>query len=531
LTGAASCAGGALVHGEPALRRRARRERGSTIAQPFSRPDDSHDRQRPFDALERRASPRTALEDSELRYRRLFETAKDGIILLDAATGRITDVNPFVEEMLGYPHDDLLGKELWEIGPVRDIEASRTAMRQLQGHEYIRYDDLPLESRTKQRVQVEFVSNVYAVDGVRVIQCNVRDISARKRAEEEARRKTDELLARVAEMTRRDEEMSCLNHINDLLHTCATQDEAYRVLAVAAPDLFVGYAGFLAMLHPRDQLLVTVARWGEESATTPSFALADCWAMRRGKPHEVLDPQVGLVCRHFAHQPGSGYLCVPLTVHGEALGVLCLLGSAAAASRRPATERLAVAMGEGIKLSLSNLRLRERLREQATLDALTGLHNRRYLDETLARELHGAARRKSPLCVVMLDLDHFKHFNDDYGHEAGDTLLREVGRLLRDNLRKSDISCRYGGEEFVLVLPDSSLVDTKQRVQQLRQLVKELDVRHADRPLGRITVSCGIAQANPHGATPNELLRAVDEALYAAKLGGRDCVVVREASA
>jgi len=298
------------------------------------------------------------------------------------------------------------------------------------------------------------------------------------------------------------------------------------VLALGASELFVGQAGFLAMLHPRDQVLVTVAHWGVEAAAPHPFALGDCWGMRRGQPHEVVDPHVGLVCRHFATPPASGSLCVPLTVQGEALGLLCLLGSAEAASRRPSTERLAVAMGEGIKLSLSNLRLRERLREQATLDVLTGLHNRRYLDETLARELHAAVRRKSPMCVAMLDLDHFKHFNDTFGHEAGDTLLREMGHLLRDNLRKSDISCRYGGEEFVLVLPDSSLDATKQRVEQLRAMVKQLDLRHGDRPLGRITVSCGIAQANPHGGTPRELLRAVDEALYAAKLAGRDCVVL-----
>jgi len=183
-----------------------------------SRDGDSPDRQRPQEDDGQRAAPRSSLEVSELRYRRLFETAKDGIILLDAGTGRITDVNPFVEELLGYPHDELLGKELWQIGPVRDIEASRAAMRQLQDHEYIRYDDLPLENRAKQRVQVEFVSNVYAVDGVRVIQCNVRDVTARKLAEESVRRLNDELVARVAEMTRRDEEMSRLNRMNDLLH-------------------------------------------------------------------------------------------------------------------------------------------------------------------------------------------------------------------------------------------------------------------------------------------------------------------------
>jgi diguanylate cyclase (GGDEF)-like protein len=313
--------------------------------------------------------------------------------------------------------------------------------------------------------------------------------------------------------------------MNDLLQACATQDEAYKVIALMAGELFAGHSGFLAMLQPRNRRLETVARWGDDSAIVSEFVLSDCWAMRRGQPHEVVDPKGGLVCRHFVGQPATGYLCVPLTVQGEALALLCLIGSLRDAARGAVKQNLAVTMGEAIKLSLSNLRLREKLREQATLDVLTGLYNRRYLDESLARELHAALRRKSPLCVAMLDLDHFKRFNDMYGHEAGDSLLRELGQVLRDKLRKSDISCRYGGEEFVLVFPDSSLEDTRQRVEQIRSLVKDLEFRHGDQPLGKITVSAGVAQAHADGTTPSELLRAADEALYIAKQAGRNRVV------
>jgi len=129
----------------------------------------------------------------------------------------------------------------------------------------------------------------------------------------------------------------------------------------------------------------------------------------------------------------------------------------------------------------------------------------------------------------MLDLDHFKRFNDTFGHGAGDSLLRELGQLLREKLRKSDISCRYGGEEFVLILPDSSLADTRQRVEQIRGLIKELKIRHGDELLGTIAVSAGIAAAPEHGSTAAELLRAADNALYAAKQAGRDCVVLYNA--
>jgi diguanylate cyclase (GGDEF)-like protein len=192
-------------------------------------------------------------------------------------------------------------------------------------------------------------------------------------------------------------------------------------------------------------------------------------------------------------------------------------------------QQLTVMVGESIKLCLSNLKLREKLHAQAIHDPLTGLFNRRYLEDTLSRELHRAHRRKSPLGAAMLDLDHFKRFNDTFGHNAGDSLLRELGQLLREKLRKSDISYRYGGEEFVLILPDSSLADTRQRVEQIRGLFKELKIRHGDQLLGTITLSAGIAGAPEHGSTTAELLRAADNALYAAKQAGRDRVVIYEA--
>jgi diguanylate cyclase (GGDEF)-like protein/PAS domain S-box-containing protein len=464
-----------------------------------------------------------ALEESEARYRRLFETAKDGILILDGDTGRITDVNPFLEDMLGYSHDELIGKALWEIGPVKDIAASHEAMRHLQNSEYIRYEDLPLETKAGERKQVEFVSNVYLVNGWRVIQCNIRDITARKRAEARVQMANDELLALVDELQWRDREMQLLNHMNDLLQSCKTQAEAYQVITLTAGDLFPGHNGCLAILHARDKPLEVVARWGTEVIMESTFSLEDCWALRRGQLHEVVDPQAGLLCHHFIHSPQAGYLCLPLTVQGEILGALCLIDNATRKSKHQLSlQQLAVTVGETIKLSLANLKLRDELRQQAIHDTLTGLFNRRYLDETLPRELHLAQRRNAPLCVVMLDLDGFKQFNDSFGHGPGDSLLREFGRVLRELLRKSDISCRYGGDEFVLVLPDSSIADTQERLEQIRIFLKGLPIHYGEQVLGMITLSAGIAQTPEHGTTASELLLAADEAMYAAKQAGGD---------
>ena len=467
------------------------------------------------------------LKVSEVRYRRLFETAKDGILLLDADTGRITDANPFLMGLLGYSHAELLGKRLWEIGPFRDITASQDAFRELQTKEYIRYDNLPLETKRQEHIQVEFVSNVYLVNGTRVIQCNIRDITDRQQAENAFLRTHEELLVLVTELKKVESEMKLLNRMNDLLQTCTTQEEAYQVVGMMMSELCARQNGFLAIFHASDQNLQRVARWGDELVEA-RFSLEDCWALRRGQPHEVMDPQAGLLCRHFVHPPGTGYLCVPLTVQGETLGLLCLMGVAVKKGEHQVRERqLALMVGEAIKLSLSNLKLREKLREQATRDPLTGLFNRRHLEDSLSRELHRARRGKSPLCIAMLDLDHFKNFNDTFGHQAGDLLLRELGQVLREKLRKSDIACRYGGEEFVIVMPDSSLADTCQRVEEIRVLVKKLEIRYGEQLLGTITISAGIAGTREHGGiTMREFLHAADTALYAAKQAGRDRVVV-----
>jgi len=263
-----------------------------------------------------------------------------------------------------------------------------------------------------------------------------------------------------------------------------------------------------------------------------SFPLDDCWGLRLGQIHEVTDLDTGLLCGHVKHPPRGGYFCLPLTVQGETLGVLSLIDNAAKKGEHPhGLKQLAITVGETIKLSLSNLKLRDELRQQAIQDPLTGLFNRRYLDETLPRELDRAQRLNAPLCVVMLDIDGFKKFNDSFGHGPGDTLLREIANILREHLRKSDISCRYGGDEFVLVMPDSSIADTQERVEQIRVLLKGLQKKHlGTQSLDLITLSAGIAHMPEHGTTENELLRAADEALYSAKNAGRDRIIIYQKS-
>ena len=473
-----------------------------------------------------------AVKASETRYRRLFETAKEGILIVDADSGVIIDANPFLETLLDYTHTELVGKKLWELGPFRDIAANQDSFQQLQATEYSRHENLPLETKTKTIREVEFVSNVYLVNGTRVIQCNIRDITERRLIDASLRAANADLAALVSELKKRDSEMHALFRMNDLLQTCSTQEEAYRVIVLMVDELFPGLDGGLAIRHEGNSEYELIAHWGETTRMTPSFTMDDCWGMRRGQPHEVLDPQSSLMCRHFVDEPTTGYLCIPLAVQGESLGLFCLMADVTGTSEQQVNRRnLALMLSESIKLSLFNLRLQEKLLSQATRDPLTGLFNRRYLDDSLDRELHRAQRKQSPLSVVMLDLDHFKHFNDTFGHDAGDLLLRELGNVLSTSLRQGDIPCRYGGEEFVLVFPDSSLADTQKRVEEIRILIKGLEIRHGEHMLGPITVSAGVAAAPEHGYTAPELLKAADGALYTAKQSGRDRLIAYKASA
>lgn len=187
---------------------------------------------------------------------------------------------------------------------------------------------------------------------------------------------------------------------------------------------------------------------------------------------------------------------------------------------------LTVIVGDAIKLSLSNLRLREKLREQALTDQLTGLGNRYYLEDNLSRELAHTLRRDATVCVALLDIDHFKKFNDSYGHEAGDMLLRRFGEILREHLRQGDLKCRYGGEEFVVVLIDTTLAAVLVRLEKISEVVRSIDIQFGQEHLAGVTVSIGVVEAHDNDWTTGRLLRAADEALYTAKQAGRDRIVV-----
>ena len=364
-----------------------------------------------------------------------------------------------------------------------------------------------------------------------------RDITERKKFEQALQASNRELQATVRELEQRNRENVALGKLGDMMQMCKTAEESRGVLAQFIGDLFPGTSGNLYLRNFSNDLLEAMASWGAAGpAGDPVIGKDDCWALRRGQLHIVDEARSKLTCQHLMVPPSGAYLCAPIQGQGDLLGMLHVqYGAAEANQSAPARQHLlesrqawALAVSEHIALALGNLKLRETLRTQAVRDSLTGLYNRRYMEQALEREVLRAARNGRTVGVIMLDLDHFKGYNDTHGHETGDMLLRVLGEFLLTHVRAEDIACRYGGEEFVVILPEASLAMCRSRAEQLWKGVQGLSVNAQGELIRGVTTSVGVAAFPAHGTTMAGLLRAADAALYAAKRQGRDRVEIAE---
>jgi diguanylate cyclase (GGDEF)-like protein len=340
-----------------------------------------------------------------------------------------------------------------------------------------------------------------------------------------------QLRAALLETQRLVDSMQRLAQFGEMLQSCRSVDELREGVPTALAGVLPGIGGRLALLNPSQNLLAVGAHWGEHGLIAESvFAPEDCWALRRGNTYPIAGATGGIVCKHVhwpnPDWPAASYLCVPLAAQGQMIGVLTL----DAARTLDASERLlGIAASEQLALALANLRLQDTLRTQSIRDPLTGLFNRRYLEVSLEREVVRAERRSLPLAVLMLDLDHFKNFNDTFGHDAGDTLLVQFAEVLKRCTRSEDIACRYGGEEFTAILLETNADAALKRAEQIRIATAAMQVEHRTQKLGRVSVSIGIAVFPQNARTGDDLLRRADGALYQAKDAGRDRVVCAEA--
>ena len=360
---------------------------------------------------------------------------------------------------------------------------------------------------------------------------SIQDVTDRVQAEIRLNNANRELAEKVQELQQRTKEINLLSQMGSRLQACNKLDEAFIEIGNVAEQLFPKWSGALCIISASRTAVETVADWGNAAGGERVFGPDDCWALRQGQPQSYRRGEKTAPCRHIDPAKVKESLCIPFMAQVEALGIVTLQMSSSQEHQEPmprafgeAGRELAGVLAKQVGLALGNLKLRESLKNQSICDPLTGLFNRRYMEESLEREFSRAKRNKSSVAIVMMDLDHFKRFNDTFGHQAGDTLLRTLGDFLKKNTRGQDIACRYGGEEFALVLTDSNLAGALHRAEVLREQVKQLSVEYAGQILGTVSVSIGVAIYPDHGSTMSEVLRASDQALYAAKREGRDRV-------
>src|SRR5215469_4497467 len=342
-----------------------------------------------------------------------------------------------------------------------------------------------------------------------------------------ARRRREAVLeGTIRRQSRLLQEISAMSTMVELLQTCHSQAEANTVIHGALPKLLPGVSGALYVSRCDDAGLELQVSWGPVTAAQ-SFSSEDCWGLRRGQPALYGPASAATVCRHVGECEDS-CLCVPLVSQGDTLAVLHLRRGGAEGLSED-VQRLASALAEQLSLAVGNLRLQETLRSGSERDPLTDLYNRRHLEISLQRELARAQRHSFPVSLVMMDVDHFKDFNDSNGHEAGDEVLRNVALVLKRHTRVEDVACRYGGEEFLVVLPDCPVDDAYAKAEAIREAIAQLCVFSRGIALPRITASLGIACYPEDGQRMEDLITEADSALYRAKSSGRNCIAASNA--
>ncbi|MGH9276532.1 MAG: diguanylate cyclase [Acidimicrobiales bacterium] len=462
-------------------------------------------------------------------YRDVVEAAPDALLVVDHH-GTIELVNRQAEVLFGYPRDELIGQPVELLVPDRAkaVHPSRRAWYFAHPRTRPMGAGLDLTAQRKDATEVPVDISLSPLETERgmVVAVAIRDVTERKQAERELRDAYGRLSASVRDLERHDRDMTVINEMGDLLQSCITEAEANQIISRYGRRLFPSGTGAVFRWVASAGVFETAASWGQAEHVPAVVERGDCWALRRARAYAVEGLDDGPNCPHVGLQRKHGCICVPMMAQGEALGLLHLQlprGDPDHGAPFESQRTLALTVAEQLSLALANLSLRETLRHQSVSDALTGLYNRRYIQDFLTRELHRADRTHAPLSVVLADVDNLKMLNDLLGHGAGDAVLRSVARALEGSVRGNDAVCRYGGDEFVLVLPGSPLAVAQRRAEQLRDAVRRLD--HADDArLQPITLSLGVAAFPDHGATAEELLASADDAMYRAKQQGRNRV-------
>jgi diguanylate cyclase (GGDEF)-like protein len=418
------------------------------------------------------------------------------------------------------------------------MNAVRTAVRSLEADQVRRTNQLQAEIEKEignyfLALGVSVFVNVFLLVGL--VQRFRNASTQRDTAQQVVDERNVELSRLLAAAATRNAQVQGLSELSRFLQSCADIKEAAGLLKQHLPPLMRAASGSLYLAADGQDTLRQAFIWGDKSFVE-FFEPNECWAARLRQPFRQPFETGTASCAHlqssYASVNNNNIQCLPLMAYGELLGIVVLEGDVVndpqesleiEGSRRFALEQ--------VGLSIGNLKLRESLRQASIRDVLTGLYNRRFFDESSQREVLRAQRQQSKgdydgLALMMIDIDNFKRFNDQHGHEIGDVVLREVAQVLQSQTRGSDVAARFGGEEFTIVLADITDQLALERAERVRKAVEDLVLRPSGKDVGSITISIGLAQFPKHGTSVEALLLAADKALYEAKNSGRNRVVV-----
>lgn len=357
----------------------------------------------------------------------------------------------------------------------------------------------------------------------------LRDARRRQKTERQISQTNMQLESTVATLRQRASEATLLMAAREEMQLCTGPAQAHEATVRYCRQLAPSTCSALLMINNSRQMVEIVAVSEGDTRILDGFPLDACCGLRSGRLRWRKPGQSEVHCGHFLGISPESYLCIPLAAHGDTLGVLYIeCPTPQAASEVDNHLESLQQLAEMASMSIASLNLRSRLEHQSIRDGLTNLFNRHFMEISLDREVRRAARNHTELAILMIDVDHFKKFNDSYGHEAGDSILREVAEIFRQSVRAEDIICRYGGEEFVIILPETSSALAIERAEAIRWSVSQMRVRFRTEALREITVSVGVAICPGCGSTLEEILRSADRALYAAKHAGRNQIMMAE---
>lgn len=348
----------------------------------------------------------------------------------------------------------------------------------------------------------------------------IRDITKRKLAQSQLELTNAELSRRIQELHKYNQEMKQLNEMSTQLQACKMLEEAYPLIEGFMQILVPELGGGLYILGQETNQMELVVSWGDFNKEISELAKDECRGLSRGEVYRVGPEHPEQPCTHVEMKNQLDYICQPLMVEGFPFGLLHYHYRSSDLSDNQM--QLALIVVDAVKLALTNLKMKEDLRQESIRDPLTGLFNRRYLAETLKLEIFKAHRSNKPLSIIMIDIDYYKQINDCFGHPRGDQILILISQLFMENIRSGDIACRYGGDEFILVLPGAPMEVAFTRAELIRQETRNMNINFDEGWDHSVTISMGVSSYPDNGNTVEALIQAADKALYRAKQEGRN---------